>query len=647
MRRVSKTVFTCVILNLVFLGGCASTPGVTVSSITGDPHASLENTSYHATFIQDEIARSEARFRDKIPVTVKFFLAPLLDRRGGSVSALSTEVKEALSKGHDSSLIVTMTCFVCSGSAVQSARVLFRYSEGVSDEAVFSFIPEFERTSLKNGSASGVGVISFSVSLNGLYVDNIPVPIEVIPGEGISPIKSPGKAKSYGSPSKDNYKLAASGLFHSPDLVISVGTAGTGNVTLHLLAPSPRVLEAFKLHGVAPSDIELPIDSGIGEEGLLSQQQGFYCRVSQLLSDPPAVPPEFINSCGTVSGSPMKGQDKGLSREDSNNLLSAINVHGYLLYHSLFNLGDSSSTLARVAAALKDLSDENVENKVRLVVTSYHVYIPWQMFSDVAKPLDTPDPARAFWGFRYLLSVLPSSQTITAPFILSGNPGVANSLFVTYRSKTYWGSVEDEAASLEKGYFSSINDNGDRSLDLVSSLKEFNSAIIARGPTLGLLVVHSHASAAALESAEKIFFHEKDEFLQPYDLDSNAALQENGSLLFQQRPVVILNACETGATGYVQNGDGSFVAVFIRHGASGVIATQAKVPQWSAFNIAANILESIASGKSVAEAVTEAREVQWYGENRASPDKWNRDPSGLLYAYYGPAELRTTPLLPH
>jgi CHAT domain len=118
------------------------------------------------------------------------------------------------------------------------------------------------------------------------------------------------------------------------------------------------------------------------------------------------------------------------------------------------------------------------------------------------------------------------------------------------------------------------------------------------------------------------------------DGDLNATLVTGSRLAAEAQPIVFLNACSVGSSGFVIGRIGGFVANFLESGASGVIAPYWPVLDSHAFKFSLSVYEKLKLGRAVGEALQELRQ------------DYPRDPSIRAFAYFGDpwARLNLSPL---
>ena len=92
------------------------------------------------------------------------------------------------------------------------------------------------------------------------------------------------------------------------------------------------------------------------------------------------------------------------------------------------------------------------------------------------------------------------------------------------------------------------------------------------------------------------------------DGDLNATLVTGSRLAAEAQPIVFLNACSVGSSGFVIGRIGGFVANFLESGASGVIAPYWPVLDSHAFKFSLSVYEKLKLGRAVGEALQELRQ---------------------------------------
>jgi hypothetical protein len=153
---------------------------------------------------------------------------------------------------------------------------------------------------------------------------------------------------------------------------------------------------------------------------------------------------------------------------------------------------------------------------------------------------------------------------------------------------------------------------------------------------LALVSTFSHASSgAAIRTApnpiieqdivgERLLFDVQD-YVTPMSISSLAARHAIENPFFLQRPLFILNGCETGTAGYNTMTNLSFAGVLISRGARGVLVTEAPVWATFAYVFGESVLKKLATGTDIGAAVRGAR-LDFLASG---------NPLGLIYTYYG------------
>lgn len=93
----------------------------------------------------------------------------------------------------------------------------------------------------------------------------------------------------------------------------------------------------------------------------------------------------------------------------------------------------------------------------------------------------------------------------------------------------------------------------------------------------------------------------------------------------QAKPLVVLNACQTGAQGFSLTGIGSWATRFLDAGASGFVGTLWSISDETAFRFTQSLYQQLSAGVTLGEAVREARNLS----------RQAGDPSWLAYEFYG------------
>jgi CHAT domain len=123
-----------------------------------------------------------------------------------------------------------------------------------------------------------------------------------------------------------------------------------------------------------------------------------------------------------------------------------------------------------------------------------------------------------------------------------------------------------------------------------------------------------------------------DDWLAPNDLSTK-------SILFGSKPLVILNACETGTFGTDPMDDSGFVGRFIQSGASAVIVTESPVLNNFTFHFCEFLIGELFNKKNVKKMdVSEAL----FNTRRHFLNEMN-NPLGLAYALYGNLVIKNNP----
>jgi hypothetical protein len=329
------------------------------------------------------------------------------------------------------------------------------------------------------------------------------------------------------------------------------------------------------------------------------------------------------------------------TKDDTKTLLHTLAEKGSSLYKRIFM--DGENRLRRVMRAINDF-DKKDALSVRILAAD--VYTPWQiLYSEGRK---APIKSSAFWGFRYQLGTL---QVVNAAqgrmkTVLKG-PRSNEVLFGAWRGSAKKGVVDNVKARAEilKNH---LKKKVGSDIIFSDSKQKFLSKIESDADKLKLVVAYGHGSSGTkiiigTTSTGKeetftvsdiigpcfIFADDNNEILRPKDLDVYsipADYHAYSPCHFKMQPIVILNACETGASGQRTADNNGFVGALTRLGSRAVIVTEA--PVWANFaqHFGQDLINQLFLGDEVRMALLKARKKHL--------EKWG-NPMGLVYSLYG------------
>ena len=329
-------------------------------------------------------------------------------------------------------------------------------------------------------------------------------------------------------------------------------------------------------------------------------------------------------------------------KEDTEKMLKAIADEGKRFYWRIFLRGDQ-----KLKKAMDAIDSFRSPVPLRVRVLAADVYAPWQIMYPWISP-GSPLKPEGFWGFRYALGTLQivdaaqgRLQTVSAPprpeEVLYGAWGGASSTNVTDDVKSRAEMLKEHLRrklgaevgfSISKGSFLSAMENKADRLKFVFTYGHGSSGakIVVGRSTDGkeeVFIVEDVAGPCF------IFSNDRNEILRPVDLDDFAMatrMDTGRPSFFSHQPIVILNACETGASGTRSADNNGFVGAFTRLGARAVIVTEA--PVWANFaqHFAVDIMDNLFAGDEIRTALHKARVKHL--------TKWG-NPMGLAYTLYG------------
>jgi hypothetical protein len=287
--------------------------------------------------------------------------------------------------------------------------------------------------------------------------------------------------------------------------------------------------------------------------------------------------------------------------------------------------------------------------------------------SKLSSELFEPDVARVLWPLRDRIKVVqivsweplipwelvrlhnPDTGEIDDRFLaeynlvrtLSDETPVRQLPMIKWRyfNATYpMGSVEPVSAESE--YFKGRSEQslGGRSIaaDAIPPSRDALYDALADGDFDVLHIsCHADASHQSIEGASLIIGDTtRPGETQPYQIEIDSVTVEAEAKLRGRRPLVFLNACETGRTGAVLTQLGGWPIVFLRAGAGAFVGTAWAVRDKPAAAFARAFYGTLLDGKTLAEAASAAR----------ASAKALGDASWLAFKVYGHPRARRAPL---
>ena len=288
---------------------------------------------------------------------------------------------------------------------------------------------------------------------------------------------------------------------------------------------------------------------------------------------------------------------------------------GYLAYRRVF--GEKHQLVSRL---LTTLTEEVTHRPPVIEIPADAFYLPWELFYP-ANPISDQFELERFWGFQFVLSRILTSpsnrQSFVSPRIKCDRPIVSLLADETLQS----------VRSSEVPFFRSLHDSGKIQLNELSPLNPQN-----RREGLSQLASFLEQRCTVTHFACHASFTtptDQSRFLLPSDFDLYVRDFELYEIRNVDRPLVILNACESGERNPFYTA--SFASCLFDFGARAVIATECAVPDTLAARVGQELHSSLLGGTPVGDSLLHVRRMLLQRDN---------DPSGLLYSLYGPAQTR-------
>lgn len=551
----------------------------------------------------------------------------------GTQERIAPDLWEGI-KESDADLLVSMSCQVCSESVTQRKVVHWNASGQRSDVAKFQFTPVADWQDIRpNG-----GALSFWVSKDGNRFDTISVPVSVkeLPIEGqtaeepVSPSPSISPDVKAPEASRDREREV--------DLVIQ--TSMINNTLFLAIIPESRRLKAVW----PPENDNLKnYRTNLTQNRITQYMRENYVRlyisiaganqdVQDTLRRIPGSPTPITQSLGNLSA--------GAARQLTNVLAGA----GTILYAGLFSESDGPE-LRQLWGIVEQVAvrDSAEPLRIRVDTPDANAVLPWHWFHN-GERIDDDFDTGSFWGMKFELSYGPAVNGLEYP-----GPIEAKNLVGLFGG---WGDESDpDVMSLSENEWMDLVEplTGSRPIEVVQALgevhttpiaytqtsKEFRDILTCYAADLNLIWVYLHGSSGSHLRADapstdiiasRLMFGRSDWLtLEELRLPSGRCRRQGVPPLIK-RPIVFLNGCETGTAGFGFSNLQTLPDVFILRRAGAVIATDASVERYFAYNFGKAIIQDLYNGKRLARAVLDQRRLFLRNQN---------NPMGLLYSYYG------------
>ena len=567
------------------------------------PPPVVYNVSLAPQLPRDPALPTRAVLKAGLPTTLTFDLGP---RSVVSVLPALPAVPAIVESPVDLPLTVVLDCAFCESQSEPSQRITFRPAEGRSDPARFQFTPQ--RRPDGSGYAGNLTVAIMN-DQTGREYDRVVVPVAVA-GEAPAVLASPGPAV-VGAPSPvDRSGWQADVVLHAmvrTDRTVTLEIQPIGVAMTRLLGPL-----AFDAQGG-----RRVFRSGIDDPELVeAMTQSAYGAMSAVI-----LQGDLLKKLSATGLDAVVSKDSQasltLTPAESGKVSGVIAQSGQRLYRHLFS--DSAETdLRKLILQLEAAAAAAPKSRpLRLTVVTNRLSLPWQYLHPVGPVVD----AAKFWGMQFSLSVLRINTAAKEMALAHRGSDVRKVLFAHYgvsRDPTV-ALAEKQAAQLLKMPLAEAD------LVKVDTGADLLAEVSAQRKTIGAIVTFLHASSGSSDMAPNLQFNEGD-IVTSDSLESllDKVLPEEQDLRYLAGgPLVILNACETGPARNLPHV--KLQNALFQLGAQGVVVTEVSVWISLGHEVATQLIERLARGEPVGDALTAVR--------RTLQEK--RNPLGLLYVYYG------------
>lgn len=568
------------------------------------PPPVVYNAALDPQLPRDPAVPNRAVLKAGLPTTLTFDLGPR------SVSSMLPTLPAApaiVESPVDLPLTVVLDCGFCESQADPSQRVTFRPAEGRSDPARFQFTPQRR----PDGSGyAGKLTVAIMNDQTGREYDRVVVPVAVA-GEAQAVLASPGPAV-VGAPSPD---IDRSGW--RPDVLLYAMVATDRNVTLEIQpigAAMTRLLGPLALDAQGTRRV---FRSGIDDPELIdAMTQSAYGAMSAV-----SLQGDLLKKLSATGLDAVVSPDSQASLEltpaEADKVAAVIAQSGQRLYRHLFS-NSAETDLRKLVLQLEAAAAAAPKSRpLRLMVVTNRLSLPWQYLHPVGPVVD----AARFWGMQFSLSVLRVNNAAKEKAVADRGSDVRKVLFAHYgvSGDPTVALAEKQAALLLKMPLAEAD------LVKVDTGADLLAKVSAQRKAIGAIVTFLHASSGSADMPPNLQFNDGDIVTSDSleNLLNKVSAEEQDLRYLAGGPLVILNACETGPARNLphvklQN------ALFLL-GAQGVVVTEVSVWVSLGHEVATQLIERLARGEPVGDALTAVR--------RTLQEK--RNPLGLLYVYYG------------
>lgn len=550
-------------------------------------------------------ARSDRPLRLSLgqPVQLRFFIGPP-NERNALDEAKWTVNPDLLSRAGVVPLMVHVYCDTCTANRIQGDAISYDSTAGRSTEATFTLnAPITDRQ----------GTVQIQVSHQGFEYDNLSIGFSV--GDA-PPVESNEEPFGWEPPVLPK---------ESVDLVITADKDEQDRVRLMFNPVHPQLRALFGRRHLQPGGSLKTFSTGTGTaRSVQAVTAEIHARLRAVSA--PAEDALKKQLSGAVKGIPALSSLDRMESAEADALLSLLTSRARSLYVDIFLSGEEA--LYELSAALEQFK---LDRPIRIAIQAGNLSLPWQLL----RPPGQNTGAADVWGFKYELSVVPWRKR--AGRIAYQRGAGKQVMFGLYGDKV----ADEDVYSLGR-----LKADGYRTtapgLTVADSKTSFVESFKRDRGALSLLVTYTHAhsgfgiatqsgnaTAAQNPAGPRIDFDPKN-YISVSDLrelvaDEFDPKEVRTKFYFDQRPLVVLNACETGAAVDAAIRSDGFPETFLWMGARGVVATEGPVPVWFGYFFGSELLNQLPKGDRVASLILKLR-LEMLSKN---------NPLGLLYNYFG------------
>lgn len=575
---------------------------------------------YNALFAPT-LPNRKAEIVDGTPSTVSFFIGPpnsqnAIDDKNWTVAPKLLDDKSTVP------LIVRMTCTFCKDEMVQKQPITYFGSKRSSTAAIFKFIPQ----KAKVKDVTGVGQVDFQITQNNIELDYIVVKVKV--SQAATAFLAQQDSET---PPAQAVSLRKPAWARDIDLTLSIRSGVGGRLEVSFASGTPEVSALLGgKQNLADGTIRW-YRTGLNANQIATLEGNLYLQLSAAINND-------LNLKSILSGS-ASAASEGVSAEllsdaDQKRLVQLLASNGGTWYKKLFVAG-AEADLTALMTGLRSYS--RADRPVRMRIESQGIYLPWQM---VIPPSDSVPKAEEFWGFRYELSVDPTGIDLPGGYLGPLQYGGGPLVFGQYR-----GAAPDDVvgrlAAEELKYLQ--NTFGVAGIISANSRDAFKSDLVDHRGDVRLVLTFTHgANGTIIDSGGQLtqdaagpkLIFAPNEYLPVSVIGDLIAMTPADEIsYFPGGPIVFLNGCETGTDGFYTTTNEDFPGTFLTMGSRGVIVTEAPIWTYFGYNFGRSLLQELKNGEPVTSAILKTRTLYLQTAH---------NPLGLLYSYYGGADVAVT-----